>query len=194
MKRRRIALLSVLACVLAEISAQAADLYPHDGWAALTTDRKAHHVGDALTILVYESATASDTASNGSQRDSNFGGQLSAGTSFNKSADLSLNSGTNTTGSTGRSGGMVAEISAVVDNVLPNGDLHVLGAQTININGEHTNIHVQGRVRLADIGADNTVLSNRLADASIDYDGSGFVSRSAAPGLLTRVFNWLGIL
>jgi len=79
-----------------------------------------------------------------------------------------------------------------VDGILPNGDLHVSGAQELNINGDKTNIRIKGRVRLADI-ANNAVLSNRLADATIDYDGSGFVSSSARPGLLTRIINWLGL-
>jgi flagellar L-ring protein precursor FlgH len=38
------------------------------------------------------------------------------------------------------------------------------------------------------------VLSSRLADAAIDYDGSGFVTRSAKPGIVARIFNLLGLL
>lgn len=184
----------VFACLLVALPAGAADLYNHGEWPSLATDRGAHRVGDVLTILVYENSAATNTASNGSRRNSTFGGQASFGTSFNKSADLTLDSGSDDTGTTGRSGTMVAEISAVVDAVLPNGDLHITGAQVLNINGEKTNIRVEGRVRTADIASDNTVISSRLADAAIDYDGAGFVSRSAAPGVLTRVFNWLGIL
>jgi len=190
---RNSAWLVLCASLLAVLPAHADDLYKHDSWPALATDRNARHVGDALTILVYQTASATDTASNGSQRNSNFGGQISADAVFSHSASLGLDSGSNTTGTTGRSGAMVAEISAVVDQVLPNGDLHVTGAQVLNIDGERTNIRVEGRVRPADIAADNTVLSTRLADAAIDYDGTGFVSRSAAPGLVTRIFNWLGI-
>jgi flagellar L-ring protein precursor FlgH len=48
-------------------------------------------------------------------------------------------------------------------------------------------------VRSADIRADNTILSNRIADAQIDYDGRGFVSRSAKPGLINRIFSFLGL-
>jgi flagellar L-ring protein precursor FlgH len=176
------------------LPANAADLYHPGEWSALATDRNASRVGDTLTILIYESATATNSASNNSDRSSHFGGQISADTVFNHGGNLSLNSGSDNTGSTDRSGGMVAQISAVVDGVLPNGDLHITGAQALNINGEKTNIKVAGRVRRADISPSNTVLSSRLADAAIDYDGSGFVSRSSQPGLLTRVFNWLGIL
>ena len=172
----------------------ATDLYRPGNWSALATDRNAHRVGDVLEVLVYESAAASDTATNGSNRGSNFGGQVSAGATFNEAANLDLKSGSNTTGTTGRSGGIVAQISVKVDEVTANGDLHVSGAEQLNINGEKTHIRVRGLVRAADIAPDNTVLSSRLADAQIDYDGQGFVSRSAEPGLVTRIFNWLGVL
>ncbi len=183
-----------LAVLLAlDAPAGAADLYNHDSWPALASDRTAHKSGDVLTVLVYESAAATDTASSGSTRDSKVGGELSAGTTFDKSASLGLSGESDDTGSIGRSGGMVAQISVTVDGVLPNGDLHIAGQQVMNINGEKTKIQIKGRVRLADISPANTVLSSRIADAAIDYDGSGFVTRSAQAGLLTRVFNWLGI-
>jgi hypothetical protein len=70
-------------------------------------------------------------------------------------------------------------VTTLVDQVFPNGDLHVSGTQTLNLNGEKTDIRIQGRVRVADISADNSVLSSRLAEAKIDYTGSGFVTRSA---------------
>jgi flagellar L-ring protein precursor FlgH len=178
----------------AAIPAHAADLYNHGNWPALASDRHAFKAGDILEIEIAESAAATDTATNGSNRASNFGGQVTAGATFNQGGSLALQSGSNTTGTTGRSGGIVAQVSATVDEVLPNGDLRVSGTQALNINGEMTNIRIKGVVRIADIAPDNTVLSSRLANAAIDYDGTGFVSRSAAPGLVTRIFNWLGIL
>jgi len=54
-------------------------------------------------------------------------------------------------------------------------------------------IGVRGRIRPYDISAENAVLSSRIADAQIDYDGKGFVSRSAKPGLLNRIFSFLGL-
>ena len=78
--------------------------------------------------------------------------------------------------------------------MLPNGDLRVAGDQTISINGEAAHIAIRGRVRRVDITSENVVLSTRLADVLIDYNGSGFVSRQAAPGPIARIFNWLGVL
>ncbi|MEI9997596.1 MAG: flagellar basal body L-ring protein FlgH [Rhizomicrobium sp.] len=188
---RRLAI--ALLCLLPATAAHATDLYPHGNWPALASDRNAHQVGDVLEIVISESATASNTATNGSSRSTNLAGQVTAGASFNEGGALNLSSGSDNSGTTGRSGGIVALVSARVEGVLPNGDLSVAGAQMININGERTNIKIRGVVRVADIAPDNSVASSRLADAQIDYDGSGFVSRSAAPGLATRIFNWLGL-
>lgn len=184
----------ILVClVLAAIPAQAADLMADANWSSLAGDRTAHKVGDVLTILIYENASATNSANSSLAKSSNLHAQAQAGSSTDNSASFALGDGSLNSGSTGRSGQMVAQISAVVDEVLSNGDLRISGSQLLNINGEQTKIHLKGRVRLADIAADNTVLSIRLADATIDYDGQGFVSRSAQPGVLTRIFHWLGI-
>jgi flagellar L-ring protein precursor FlgH len=176
------------------VSGSAESLYKPGNWSSLATDRRAFQVGDILTVLVYENATASNSASAGSKKNSKVGGAVNAGGKLDEAANLSLNGSSDSQGTTGRSGQMVAQISVKVDEVLPNGDLRLSGTQMLNLSGEHTTIRVKGRVRAADISAANAVLSSRLADAEIDYDGKGFVSRSAHPGIVTKIFNWLGLL
>jgi flagellar L-ring protein precursor FlgH len=177
---------------LTVMPAAAADLYRPDKWSAMASDQNARRVGDILTVIVYENASATNSATSGSKRNMRAAGQIAADASFNHSANIGLQSDSSDSGTTGRSGGMVAQISVTVDSVLPNGDLRVSGAQELLINGDKTHIRIKGRVRAADI-ANNSVLSNRLADAMIDYDGTGFVSDSARPGILTRIITWLGL-
>jgi flagellar L-ring protein FlgH len=200
--------ISLPRCLLASLlllapAAQADNLFTPGNWPALASDRNAHKVGDVLTILVYESATAIDSANTGQTRSTNLGGHVTAGstlgtttggTPFDQSASLAVNNDADNSATTGRSGGMIAQITATVDEVLPSGDLRISGAQVLDINGDKTNIKIKGRVRQADISALNTVVSSRLADATIDYDGAGFVARGAKTGILTNIFNWLGIL
>ncbi len=88
---------------------------------------------------------------------------------------------------------MVAQLSVTIQEVLPNGDYVILGEQKMHVNGESTTIAVRGRIRSADIDSDNTIVSSRIADAQINYDGKGFVSRSAKPGLINRLFSILGL-
>jgi flagellar L-ring protein precursor FlgH len=172
--------------------AAAEDLFKKGNWAAMSADRRASEVGDLLTVVVYQSAEASNTAENGSRKSTTIGGALRAG-EINESGDLSLGGSYNGRGEVRRSERLVTQISVVVDAVLPNGDYIIRGKQKMRVNGELSDIGVRGRIRPADITADNRILSSRIADAEINYDGKGFVSRSAKPGLINRLFSFLGL-
>jgi flagellar L-ring protein precursor FlgH len=180
-----------LLAVLAAGHAGAANLYSPKGWSAMASDQRAERVGDTLTVVIDQSSLASNTAQNGYKKDTQLGGQITAGTSFNKQGQIDVNGGFTGTGQTGRSDKIVAQITVVVDAVLPNGDLRIEGVQALKINGERTNIHLKGRVRPADIAADNSVLSTRVADAAIDYDGNGLVSKGSQGGIVERIFSAL---
>ena len=39
----------------------------------------------------------------------------------------------------------------------------------------------------------NSVVSNRIADAKIHYVGDGVLADGQKPGLITRVLTWLGL-
>jgi flagellar L-ring protein FlgH len=182
-----------MGCVLAAPTSSA-NLFVHDNWAALASDRRPERVGDVVTIIISENQQASNTVRKSSRKRSAVDGKISAGQNLNETAGLSLGGTYDGEGTNARSDRVVAQLTATVTQVEPNGDLRVSGWQRLNINGEFTNIKVSGRIRRDDISSDNSVLSSRLADAMIDYNGRGFASRSAKPGVVTRIFNWLGIL
>lgn len=183
---------AVLIAALAPAAAAADDLYRGSGFAALSSDRRAAAVGDALTVVIFQAAEASNSAQNSSRRSTEIGGRVGVG-SIDERADLDFGGSYTGRGEVRRSERLVAQLTVVVREILPNGDFLVLGEQWMRVNGERTRIGVRGRVRPADISADNTVLSSRIADAQIDYDGRGFVSRSARPGLINRLFSFLGL-
>jgi flagellar L-ring protein precursor FlgH len=189
----RVCSLAWLSLLIAS-SGKADNLYRPGNWPSLASDRKATMPGDVLTILVFENSTASNSATSGSKKAARLSGRAVAGSSLDTSASAELSGGSESQGSNGRSGKMVAQISVTVETVMPNGDLQVSGNEHLNLGGERTVIKLRGRVRSADITAANTILSSRIADAQIDYDGKGFVSRSGKPGFVTRIFNWLGLL
>jgi flagellar L-ring protein precursor FlgH len=191
--RRPIALPALAAVlVLTAGAASATDLYTPGSWPSLASDRRPERPGDSLTVVIYENSTAVNSAQNGSRRSNQIAGRVTSG-STQKSASGSLGGDFDAAAQTERAGKLVAQISVTVESVAPNGDLVVSGEQMLNISGEHTRIHLRGRVRPADISGDNTVLSTRLADAAIDYDGAGFVSRRAGPGVVNHVLTWLGL-
>jgi flagellar L-ring protein precursor FlgH len=187
----RPALISFVALCLAT-PAGADDLYDAQAFAAIAGDQRARAVGDVLTIVVYQSAEARNAAQNASRTRRDFEGSISGGT-IDESGSLSLNGGYTGQGEVRRSESFVTQISVVVQNVLDNGDLLVAGEQSMHINGETTLVRVQGRVRPSDIMHGNQVLSPRLADARISYDGQGFVSRNARPNIVHRILSILGL-
>lgn len=178
--------------LLALAAAPADDLYRRGGWGALATDQRAGQLGDTLTIVVYQATDASNTAQSSTRKSTEIAASLDVA-AVDEGARASLGGGFTGRGEARRSERLTTRLSATVTAVLPNGDLVVTGRQRMVINGERTEVGVRGRVRVADIGADNTVLSARIADAEIDYGGRGFVSHSAKPGFINRVFSFLGL-
>lgn len=176
-------------------SAPAANLVPLGRAPSLVADPVARQVGDSLNVQIYETASASNSAQGGSKRSTRADGQLNMGKSNGKlkTAGVGYAGGFDSSGQSGRADKIVAQISVVVTDVLPNGDLRVAGDETLIVNGETTRIHVRGRVRPQDITPTNTVMSTRLAEAQIDYSGAGVVSRSAQPGLIVRLLNRVGL-
>lgn len=189
---RRSVLLVPLALLGTSPAALAEDLYKGESWASISADHKAMARGDALTVLIYQEAEASKLAQNSSRKKTDLGGSFGAG-SIDEAAELEFGGGYSGRGEVRRSQRLVAQITVVVQDLLPNGDLIVAGEQWLRVNGETTRIEVRGRIRKADVTSHNTVLSSRIADAQINYDGRGFVSRSANPGLINRIFSFLGL-
>jgi len=172
--------------------ANAENLFSDPARAHVAGDQRAGRVGDLVTIVVYQNAEARNAAQNASRQRRNFEGGFEAGEA-NESASLSLDGSYSGQGEVRRSESFVTQISAQIVEVLANGDLKIEGAQTLRINGETTEVAVRGRVRATDIDSDNRVLSTRIADAEISYDGRGFVSRNARPNVVHRIFSLLGL-
>lgn len=165
-------------------------LYDPATYRSLVTDRRAYREGDVLTLLIFESATATTSANNSINRKSKISASaanLEDAVGGSLSTDNQFDGG----GVEKRSGEVVARVSVAVTGVLANGDLQVKGEQMIELNNESQRISVAGRVRPDDIASDNSVLSTRLADARIEFKGHGLLSSKERPGLITRFFHWL---
>lgn len=196
MRRATLYLIAAAAAISAAAAVRAEDLYRGSNWAALSGDRKASQPGDILTVVIFQAAEATNSAQNSSRKKTDVGGSFGTtigSGSIDETASLEFGGGYTGRGEVRRSERLVTQLSLTVQEVLPNGDLVVEGQQWMRINGETTRIGVRGRVRPADINADNAVLSSRIADARISYDGRGFVSRSAKPGIINRIFSFLGL-
>ena len=157
-------------------------------------DRTARKVGDVLTVLVAESSAASSTAATKGSKSSTTNIEpgvgivlraiipgLSTKTEFDSQGQ----------GSTTRSGLLSARLTVLVKQVLPNGNLVIEGTRLVHINKENQMLILTGIVRPDDIRADNTILSEFIAQADIRYEGSGTVGDRQRKGIITRILDWL---
>lgn len=177
---------------LAGHPAYAEDLFKKAQTAHVAGDLKASAIGDILTIVVYQSAEARNAAQNSAQKSRTANGALNTD-ALQQNGEIGLTGEYVGRGEVRRSESLITQISVSVVDVLPNGDLLIAGEQVMRVNGEKTHIAVRGRVRPQDIDRDNRVISTRVADAEIDYDGEGFVSRNTDPGLFGWLFSLLGL-
>ena len=76
-----------------------------------------------------------------------------------------------------------------VVQVLPNGNLMVRGEKWLMLNNGNEYIRVTGVLRPEDINSDNTVSSQRIANARIQYGGTGDFSNTQERGWLAKFFN-----
>jgi len=163
---------------------------------SLYADHRARHVGDIVTIIVVESSKATKSTATQTSKKSESSGSLS---DFFGLGELPLSMGANAgsgyagTGNTSRSDSMEAKISAIVKQVLPNGNLVLEGTRQVTVNDDVQTITVSGIVRPKDVGANNSILSIYLADAQIKYVGDGPMAQR--PGIITRIlqtpFHWV---
>jgi len=159
---------------------------------SLVTNMKAHRVGDLITIIVVENSTAdASSKTKGNTKSEHTGGPGLGFLDFVKPWDVSMENKYTGDGNTSRSGNLEAQITARIIEVLHNGDFRLEGTRMVNVNGEKTLIEITGVCRSRDIEPDNTILSTFISDAMIAYNGTGLVNDAAAPGVVTRVLNWL---
>lgn len=167
-------------------------LYSEAQFQPLTSDRRRFHVGEVLTVLVYEEASATSSADTGASRDSQVGASLAL-PHRTRNAAVGVSNDFNGTGRTQRAGRVLAQITVLVREVLPNGDLRVGGEQLLEINGEKQTIRAEGRVRPRDVSEQNVVLSSRMAEARLAFVGDGVLGDVQRPRWWQRLLNLFGI-
>ncbi len=148
--------------------------------ADFTRDLRAADVGDIVTIVVNDTASAlANGATNTSRKSSvNAGIASIVGISDPHLQNL-LNTANNQqlqgTGQTSRNMTITTTISARVIQVTPNGSMLVEGVKDVGVNSEKQNITVKGLIRPADLTTSNTIASNQVANLSIQVNGKGVV-------------------
>lgn len=164
---------------------------------SLFEDNKARYVGDLLTIALVEATSSRSVAQTSVSKESGIelGAPTIAGVpvTYNGQSILQaeIEAGRDFTGAgdSTQSNRLEGEITVVVARDLGNGNLLVSGQKRMRLNQGDELVQIQGIVRIADIGPDNRITSDRVGNAQIVYGGSGTLARSNAMGWLGRFFN-----
>jgi flagellar L-ring protein precursor FlgH len=158
---------------------------------------RARHEGDIVTVLLLESTNATKNATlQQMKNDSNIvtnktflGRPISFGSGYSMDFNLNNQRQFNGQAQAVQNNQLDGNISVTVNKVLANGNLVVQGEKWVKINQGEEYIRLSGIIRAQDIRADNTVTSDRVANARFAYGGTGQVNNTNAQGWLAR-FMW----
>jgi flagellar L-ring protein precursor FlgH len=179
----------------------AGSLYADGGRLAdLARDLRASQIGDVVTIVVADRASAISKGATTSVRKSesragitSLAGPIRASGPLGQLANLGGQSKLDGQGETSRESVLETTISAVVTRVLPNGNLVVEGSKDVMINAERQRVTIRGLLRWNDLSPGNRVSSDRLSELEVRVEGRGVVHDAIRrPNFLYRLLN--GIL
>ena len=73
----------------------------------------------------------------------------------------------------------------------PSGNLIIEGVRRMILNNETNYVILRGIIRPVDVGSDNTILSNRIADAEVQLIAEGSLTEAQRKGWLNRAYDWV---
>jgi len=168
-------------------------IYRAASYQPLFEDRRARAIGDTLTININEKINASKTASSNANRAGAMDFSMpdaQLGTWKIKGGNLTAESKNDFAGKGDSAANNVftGSISVTVIDVLPNGNLIVAGEKQIGINQGSEFIRLSGVVNPIYILPGNVVSSTQVADARLEYRGTGYIDEAQTMGWLSRIF------
>lgn len=172
---------------------------------AFFEDQRANDVGDILTVLVNiddEAELENETErTRSSSEDAGLDNFLGYEATLGEILPDAINSpnlvgaDSNSThtgdGSIEREEEITVQLAATVTQVLPNGNLVILGRQEVRVNFENRILQVAGVIRPEDISVDNTVEHTQIAEARIVYGGEGQITDVQQPRYGQQVYDIL---
>jgi flagellar L-ring protein precursor FlgH len=161
------------------------------------SDSKAHRVGDIISVTLSESTQAQKNAKTELKKENS--GSLDpiiglGGTAvnfkndaiqfgYNQEQDFSGDSKSN------QGNSLSGNISVHVLRVLPNGNLMIRGEKWMTLNNGDEYIRLTGIIRPDDISSSNTITSSKVANARIQYAGTGTFADVQEQGWLSKFFS-----
>jgi len=160
----------------------------------LFEDRRARLVGDTLTINLVERNAAQKASNASATRGSSMSGGINVAAKVPLSGlsglgiDAGVDSDFSGKGAAAANNAFNGTITVTVIEVFPNGNLLVSGEKQLAINQGNEFIRFSGVINPNTVTGANTVQSTQVADARIEYKGSGYIDESQTMGWLQRFF------
>jgi flagellar L-ring protein precursor FlgH len=172
---------------------------------ALHTDDTARAVGDTITIAINENTVIANETKRDNDKQSSRTAKISGkmdlvsdgvnsatGGAFNlNNLNYQTNAETKFLGdakyNVNRS--VTDQITVTVQDVLPNGNLVVMGIRERDMHGDTELIQLSGIVRPSDINFSNIIASDKIADFRIVYRHKGMENQFTKPGWLDHFLN-----
>ena len=162
----------------------------------LFSDNRARGIGDIVTVKISESTEITGTEDSSAESSNSHSINLDTSNFLTRVKDISgylPNITADTSHDFSGKGDYESnrninlELTAVVTEILANGNLIIEGNRDVNINSEKYNIKLSGIIRPIDINIDNEVQSSSIANASITLEGKGFLTRAGKRGWWNRI-------
>jgi flagellar L-ring protein precursor FlgH len=169
-------------------------LFSRSSYRPAFEDAKARMVGDAITIQIIETVTASQVSSSTANRTASSDASISAFPIVSAMDLAKLKVGTASTNDFSGKGGtesantFTGSITATVVDVLPNGHLVVAGDKQIGVNQNVDVLRFSGTIDPLLIQPGNRVNSTQVANARIESRGRGAQAEAQTVGWLSRFF------
>lgn len=177
-----------------EAEVEAKSLWSEDGAFSrgVFADRKAHGVGDIVTIVITESTTLSTAKNTSNTKKGSTSLEAGVGIfDFLRAASAGGSDSFSAKGNATATNTAIANVTVTVTEVFPNGNMVLEGNQSIWQNKDEHKITFRGICRMDDILSNNTIPSTKIADATVRFDGKGPLNAKQRQGILTQIFNFL---
>jgi flagellar L-ring protein precursor FlgH len=168
----------------------------HNDRVFLFADTAARRVGDLVTVIIRETTDVENRDQRALGKDSDSSFEFDVASSGNSSSssgsfDISGNSNRQFNGSSQYSveQDFADKITVPVVEVLPNGNLVIGGRRQRLVSGEVRSLILSGIVRPIDLGPNNAVQSQYIANFKICYEGDGSETSFSNQGWGGRILN-----
>ncbi len=172
---------------------------------AFFKDQRASTVGDILTVTLDIKDKAELDNESERTRSANEGAGLDAMLGYeadlaqvfpeeiNNSALVGAESDSSHKGSgtIDREEKIKMKLAATITQVLPNGNLVIQGRQEVRVNFEKRILELAGVIRPQDVGIDNSISYEKIAEARVSYGGKGQITDVQQPRYGQQVYDIL---